>query len=162
MGLDSYMMKGKQLEKRANYANFQARQAQSALILQIPTPLILTKKGVIPKESTVDFAGILKGGRFIAFDAKETRSKTSFPLANIKQHQLNYLNMVSLLGGIAFFMIQFVLLYPDSAFCVPSKYIQEFIETKKRKSIPIKSFDKKWLIKIDNYIEEVQQIYEYK
>lgn len=96
---------GKELEKRANKHNLQNRLRKQALILQIPVPLVMTKKGVIPKQSTVDFAGLLAGGKFIAFDAKETKVKTRFDLSNIHQHQLEYLMMVKELKGIAFFLI---------------------------------------------------------
>jgi recombination protein U len=154
------MIKGKELEKRANKVNLQGRQSGIGLILQIPTPLILTNKGVIPKESTVDFAGLISGGRFLAFDAKETHSTTSFPMSNIKQHQFTYLDLVEKLGGIAFFLIQFVTLYPNKAFCTPVSLIRKYQETTSRKSIPISDFDIARLVDIDNYLEQTIKLYE--
>lgn len=99
--------RGKDLEKTADKANMRSRQKRESLILKVPTPMLITSGGLIPQQSTVDFVGILKGGHFLAFDAKETKIKTSFPLKNIHQHQLDYLNAVNYLGGIAFFMIHF-------------------------------------------------------
>jgi recombination protein U len=96
---------GRELEKRANKLNLKKRLNKEALILQIPVPIIMTKNGIVPKQSTVDFAGLIKGGKFIAFDAKETKVKTRFDLSNIHQHQLEYLMMVRELGGLAFFLI---------------------------------------------------------
>ena len=93
------MIKGNELEKLAGRANLNYRQQVRALILKIPVPIILTSRGLVAQESTVDFAGIVEGGYFLAFDAKETQNKTSFPLKNIKQHQVTYLNYVQKLGG---------------------------------------------------------------
>ena len=99
--------KGNELEKRANKQNISYRKIYRALILKVEVPIIITRKGLIAKQSTVDYTGTLKGGKSIAFDAKETRSKTSFPLANIEDHQLAYLIFQRALEGIAFFMIHF-------------------------------------------------------
>lgn len=98
-------LRGNELEKKAEKANLVSRQKKQSLILKVPTPMLITNKGLIPQQSTVDYVGILQGGLFIAYDAKETQSKTSIPLQNIKQHQLDYLNRVNDLGGLAFFMI---------------------------------------------------------
>ncbi|WP_027121156.1 Holliday junction resolvase RecU [Mycoplasma leonicaptivi] len=60
---------------------------------------------VIAKKSTVDYIGMYEG-RFICFEAKTTQ-EDRFNLQNIKQHQLNYLNLIQKNGGIAFFIIYF-------------------------------------------------------
>jgi recombination protein U len=148
-------LKGKDLEKRANKANIQYRKKKDALILQIPVPLILTSKGVIPKESTVDFAGLISGGRFIAYDTKETMSETSFPLSNIKQHQFLYLELVNDLGGVAFFLIHFKSLYKDQAFYTPISLVSKYWYEHNRKSIPITDFKKLWLVDIDDYLTQL-------
>lgn len=75
------------------------------MILKVPTPMQITNRGVIPQKSTVDFIGLLKGGRYIAFDAKETKVKTRLDLSNIHQHQLTFLTLVQNLGGICFFLV---------------------------------------------------------
>lgn len=97
--------RGSELEKKAAAVNLKQRLAKQSLILKVPTPLVMTNKGIIPKPSTVDFVGLLKGGKFIAFDAKQTVVKTRFDLSNIKPHQLEYLQFVRDLKGIAFFLV---------------------------------------------------------
>jgi recombination protein U len=84
-----------------------------ALITKIPTPfkvLGMHSKfyffGHYNSRSTVDFEGIMRGGRHIAFDCKEIKG-TRFPFAMIKPHQFIYLQEVKKMGGIAFILIYF-------------------------------------------------------
>ena len=135
-------MRVNQLEKRANKANLNYRKAKEALILKVPVPILYTSKGLIAQRSTVDYTGLIKGGKFIAFDAKETKSKTSFPLSNIHDHQLNYLELVEELGGIGFFLIHFTQLYDNEAFVTPLSIVKKYWYGNTRKSIPIKDFKK--------------------
>ena len=130
-------MRGKQLEKKIKAVCLKARLAKEALVLQIPTPMAFTAKGVIPQQSTVDYVGCLKGGTFIAFDAKETKSLTSFPLANIHNHQTEYLQSVEALGGVAFFAICFTSLDAGSVFILSPQALGSFERAHSRKSIPL-------------------------
>lgn len=153
-----------QLEKSAEKVNLKYRKAKKALILKVPVPILVTAKGLIAQSSTVDYTGIIKGGQFLAFDAKETQSKTSFPLVNIHQHQLTYLQIVEDLGGIAFFLIHFKKVYEKQAFITPIPVVTKYWEgLMGRKSIPLKGFNKKWLVNIDdyliNYINDTEKIY---
>jgi len=128
---------------------------------------MVTNTGLIPKQSTVDFVGIYKliidgrsddtnchhlVGQGIAFDAKETLSKTSFPLANIKQHQLLYLEYFKAVGGDAFFLIHFKNMHKDLAFITPVTLIRQYWDGEERKSIPYDRFNKDLLIPIDDYL----------
>lgn len=88
-------------------------------------PILITNQGLIPQTSTVDFVGLISGGLFVAYDAKETKNKTSFPLKNIKAHQVDYLNVVQKLGGLSFFMIHFKELY-DEVFIAPMSLINRY------------------------------------
>ena len=146
------MQKGSELEKRASKANRQYHRDDKALILKIPVPVMITRKGLISKPSTVDYTGLIEGGKFIAFDVKETLEKTRFPLKNIKQHQLLYLEIVKKLGGIAFFLIHFKNLYPNHAYITPIDLVSSYFKGTGRKSIPIKDFNKDWLTSIDDYL----------
>ena len=85
------MQRKNELEKRANKANLKYRKSKKAVIQKVRTPILYTRKGLIAQQSTVDYTGIIAPkGQGIAFDAKETKNKTSFPLKNIHQHQLNF------------------------------------------------------------------------
>lgn len=144
--------KGMGLEKRANAANLTYRKKKTALIMKVPVPILYTRKGLVAQTSTVDYTGLVQGGRFIAFDAKECKSKTSFPLNNIKQHQLVYLQLVESLGGIAFLLIHFTELHKDRAYKTPLSLVEKYWRTGIRKSIPIADFNDDWLVPIDDYL----------
>ena len=147
------MGRGAELEKSIIEANLQYRKKKLALILKKETPIIMTSRGAIPQRSTVDFTGLIKEGKYIAFDAKETEQLRRFPLKNIKDHQTAYLKFVEELGGIAFFLIHFKKV--DKLFRVPVKLITDFTENKK-KSIPLKTIEEAAkLVDIENYLEDI-------
>ena len=152
------MAKVNELEKKANAVNLQYRKLKKALILKVPVPILMTAKGLVAQQSTVDYTGLINGGIFLAFDAKETQSETSFPLANIHQHQLIYLEYVKELGGIAFFMIHFKFVYETMVFITPISLIQKYWYGNERKSIPLNDFKINWLTEIDTYIEKVEEL----
>lgn len=151
-----------ELEKTLNTIHINLRKTNDGLILKIPVPIELTSSGLVAKQSTVDYSGTLQGGLSIDFDAKETESKTSFPLSNIKEHQVHYLQFKYNLGGVSFFMIQFKKLYPTQVFIVPitviKKYWDNAIFKNGSKSIKLKEFDLKWLTPVDTYINKVKEI----
>jgi recombination protein U len=147
-------MKVNELEKLANHANLSFRKSLKALILKVPTPILNTAKGLVAQQSTVDYTGLINGGTSIAFDAKECQSKTSFPLQNIHQHQLLYLQLVRQLGGLAFFLIWFKALH-TKAYVVPLSVVEHYWNGDGRKSIPIADFKDEWLTDIDTYIDKV-------
>ena len=122
-----------------------------ALILQVPTPIIATKKGLIPKPSTVDYTGVLKGGRFIAFDAKRSAIKTRFDIKNIHDHQMSFLKKVIEMGGHGFFLVHLYNVHEDKAWIV----YPELIDTwkLKRSSIPLEALEKERLVNINDYLE---------
>jgi recombination protein U len=102
------------LEERIKKTNDVYRWRGMAVINKIPTPVKVFRKnrygriidGVYETKSTVDFEGICHG-RSIAFEAKSTNNRTSFPLKNIKDHQMKYLKDHQDQGGISFFLIEF-------------------------------------------------------
>lgn len=144
--------RGSELEKRINKTNTRYKKSKQALIMKVPVPILYTRKGMVATSSTVDFTGILDGGQFIAYDCKETQSKTSFALKNIHQHQLIYLRFVEDLGGKVFFLIHFKKLHINHAYIVPIEKIEEYQAEGMRKSIPIKEFLDEWLCDIDDYL----------
>lgn len=88
----------------------------------------------------VDFFGVCQG-RPLAFEAKSTISRTSFPLKNITKDQMETLGRWHNQGGIAFVLVQFekqreVYLLP---FVELKKWWDDALEGK-RKSIPYEWF----------------------
>jgi len=147
-------MKINELEKLANKVNLIYRKANTALILKVPVPILYTNGGLIAQQSTVDYTGLIYGGTYIAFDAKECESKTSFPLKNIHAHQLLYLQLVKKLGGLAFFVIWFKKV-SKQVYIVPIALIEKYWYGNGRKSIPITDFKDEWLTNIEDYINKV-------
>lgn len=151
--------KGKELEALINRQNNEYFKSKKALIKYIDVPIKLTTKGLIAAQSTVDYTGCTNSGKFIAFDAKEVSKKNSLPLVQIKQHQIIYLQTVRLMNGFAFFAIWFKA-YHDQIFITPISLIEEYLFTKKRKSIILADFKEEWLTHIHNYLDKVYEMEE--
>lgn len=106
--------RGMMLERIIEITNQTYKNKGWALVDKIPTPWAVhynRQSGKVakafPKEKgTVDFIG-LSHGKSIAFDAKSTNTRTSFPLKNIQPHQLNYLSQHQDQGGLSFILVEF-------------------------------------------------------
>ncbi len=151
--MTTYGGRGKELEKKVNATNLKYRMDRLAIIYQVPLPVQITNKGLLPQTSIVDYMGS-KGpaGKAVAFDAKETQKTTSFPLANIHDHQLVFLDYFYASGGEAAFLIWFKNLHDTEAFWTPYGHVKDFMDTETRKSLPYKWFRKEWLVPIDDYL----------
>ncbi|MGZ9800566.1 Holliday junction resolvase RecU [Mycoplasma sp. AC1221] len=66
---------------------------------------LVVRDSNIYKKSTVDYIGCYKG-IFVCFEAKSC-NEDRFDLANLKEHQIDYLNNINSNGGIAFVVIFF-------------------------------------------------------
>lgn len=124
-----------------------------AVIQEVPTPWIVNRRGnevlhAYPeKPSTVDFVGVWNG-RAVAFDAKETKERTRFPLKNIEQHQIDFLRRFLDQGGISFVLIEFAVL--REVYAVPFVEIEKWwIDSFRggRQSIPYAEFAKWNMVK---------------
>lgn len=139
--------RGMDFESDINVSNEYYRNHNICLITKRSTPINVVKvdysKGAkithayFEEQSTTDYNGVYKG-RYIDFEAKNTKNKTSFPLSNISKHQIEHLKRVINHGGIAFFIIQFELL--DKVFILDASYVIHFYEKGERKSIPYSCF----------------------
>ena len=139
--------RGMDLESDINLSNEWYRDQDIAVITKRPTPINIVKvdysrgaritDAYFEKQSTTDYNGVYKG-RYIDFEAKNTKSKTSFPLSNIEQHQIDHLKRVIKHGGIAFFIIQFQ--SRQEVYLLDAKFVIEFWEKGERKSIPYEIF----------------------
>lgn len=140
--LVNHKNRGMILEDMIEEANEYYRENDIAYIYKKPTPIGVVKVVYTNNErrikdafyktpSTLDFNGLYKG-RYIEFDAKETMSKTSFPLANIHEHQLKHIKNIFNNGGTVFLIIRI----NDEYYLLPGKNIIDFVNTETRKSIP--------------------------
>jgi len=129
-------LRGSSLEEFINLTNVKYREHGIGLIQKIPTPIKPVeldpvngniKKAYFEERSTVDYIGLVQGYP-ICFDAKETTLKR-FPLKNIHQHQLDFMEDFEKHEGIAFFIMYFTTL--DKMLLVPYKFIKEQIEKAK-------------------------------
>ena len=105
-------LRGSTLEELINRTNEKYLANHLALIQKIPTPLtpinIDKASRHIPlayfeQKSTVDYIGVVQGIP-VCFDAKECHTDT-FPLANIHEHQLDFMRNFEKQDGIAFVLI---------------------------------------------------------
>ena len=95
------------------------------------------KDGFFKAPSTTDYNGVWNG-KYIDFEAKETKSKTSFPISNIHDHQIKHMTRVLNQNGICFLVIRFSAL--DKTFVYFATDLISFIKNNKRKSIPFDEF----------------------
>ena len=140
------------LESELNESNRYYLDKDIAVIYKKPTPIKVVKQvnskivdAYFEKPSTTDYNGLYKG-KYIDYEAKETKNRTSFPLLNIHAHQIKHIRNVINHGGISFLIVRFTLL--NETYLLFGKDFIEFIDNNQKKSIPIKYFrDKGHLIK---------------
>lgn len=107
-------LRGSTLEDLINRTIEQYREKGLALIQKVPTPITpinIDKQSrhitlaYFEKKSTVDYIGAVQGLP-VCFDAKECAAD-SFPLANVHEHQVRFMEDFEKQGGIAFFLIYY-------------------------------------------------------
>jgi recombination protein U len=107
-------LRGSTLEELLNRTNEKYRENGLALIQKIPTPITpinIDKEtrhitlAYFDQKSTVDYIGAVQGIP-VCFDAKECNTDT-FPLANIHEHQVDFMEQFERQNGIAFILISF-------------------------------------------------------
>ncbi|WP_125583552.1 Holliday junction resolvase RecU [Levilactobacillus cerevisiae] len=115
----NYGKRGMTLEEELNESNTYYATNGVAVVHKKPTPIKIVKvdypkrSAAVIKEayfstaSTTDYNGVYHG-RYLDFDAKETRNKSSFPLKNFHQHQIDHMRACTAQGGICFAIIKFV------------------------------------------------------
>ncbi len=143
----NYANRGMTLEHEINETNKYYLDNDIAVIYKKPTPIQVVKQvgnkitdAFFLAPSTTDYNGIYKS-QYVDFEAKETKSKTSFPLANIHVHQINHLKRIEKEKGICFLIIRFTRL--EETYLLFAKDFLEYIENSSRKSIPIEYIRKK-------------------
>lgn len=162
-----YGNRGMTLENDLNETNNFYLLHDIAVIHKKPTPITINKvdyksrNDAIIREarfkipSTTDYNGIYKG-KYIDFEAKETKNKTSFPLSNIHKHQIEHLRSIIKHGGIAFLIVRFITY--NKTYYLDAKELISFLDNNERKSIPIEFFEQKGYIIPDKYNPRVDYI----
>ncbi len=102
-------LRGSFLEELVNLTNEKYRSQNLALIQKIPTPIKPVKMdqatrhitlAYFEQKSTVDYIGVVQGVP-VCFDAKECATE-NFPLANIHEHQIRFMDEFERQEGIGF------------------------------------------------------------
>ena len=107
-------LRGSTLEEMINRTNEKYREKGLALIQKVPTPITPIKidkthhqitLAYFDQKSTVDYIGAVQGIP-VCFDAKECDVKT-FPLQNVHEHQVKFMEDFEKQGGKAFLLIYY-------------------------------------------------------
>ena len=107
-------LRGSDLEEQINYTIERYRTTHMALIQKIPTPITPIEfdketrhitLAYFDRRSTVDYIGAVQGIP-VCFDAKECAEET-FPLANIHEHQAQFMADFEKQGGVSFLLLYF-------------------------------------------------------
>ncbi len=107
-------LRGSELEDMINRTNERYAEKNIALIQKIPTPITPVRMdkehrqitlAYFEQRSTVDYIGVVQGIP-VCFDAKECAEAT-FPIQNIHEHQVVFMEKFEQQGGIAFLLIYF-------------------------------------------------------
>ena len=163
----SHKNRGITLENEINSSNEYYREIEKAYIYKKPTPIKIVKvdypsrdKAVIKEAyftvpSTTDYNGLYKG-KYIDFEAKETKNKTSFPLSNIHEHQIQHLENIYKNNGISFLIVRFTKL--NETYLLETNIFIDYIEKENKKSIPIDFFRKKAYLIKDGYCPKIDYL----
>lgn len=147
-------LRGSTLEDLINQTNERYREAGLALIQKIPTPITpmeIDKEkrhitlAYFDQKSTVDYIGVVQGLP-VCFDAKECHENT-FPLQNVHEHQISFMETFERQGGIAFLVIYYT--HRDEMYYLPFAKLKEFWERKEaggRKSFRFEEIDHSYQI----------------
>lgn len=165
--INTYANRGMTLEADIQASNDYYLVNDKAVIYKKPTPITISKvnypsrreavikEGYFRTPSTTDYNGIYRG-KYIDFDAKETKSKTAFPLNNIHPHQIKHLVRIHKHGGIGFLIVRFTVL--NKTFLLPIEALTKFLDESTRKSIPLSYFEENGYIIKDKYNPRVDYL----
>ncbi len=126
-------LRGSALEELINHTNDAYKEKHLALIQKIPTPIkpIQIEKetrhitlAYFDQKSTVDYIGTVQGIP-VCFDAKEC-AKDTFPIANIHEHQIAFMEEFERQGGVAFLLVSYT--NRDEMYYIPFAQIHKFYQ----------------------------------
>jgi recombination protein U len=96
-----------QSEKLVNKSIKEYSNKNIALIKKINPIKTISRHGVYYKSAGLDYLGVLKGGKFISFEVKETQ-KNYLPLENIRQTQIEIINRLDKYDAEVFLLVYFI------------------------------------------------------
>lgn len=167
----TYKNRGMDLESDLNESNVYYREIDKALVYKKPTPIGVAnvsyspkgkviERGFFKEPSTLDYNGLYRG-KYIEYEAKVTKNRTSFPLANIHPHQIKHIESVLRHKGIVFLIIRI----KEITYLLKGDDFIYFFKEHNRKSIPYEFIEEKgYKIKYGyrptlDYLEIVDKIY---
>lgn len=143
----NFANRGMSFEAAINESNLYYLTHGKAVIYKKPTPVQIVKvdypkrsrarivEAYFRHASTTDYSGVFKG-RYIDFEAKETRNKTAMPLKNFHAHQIEHMSQVLQQGGICFVLLHFSVL--KQTYLLPASDLIAFYQIEDgKKSMPI-------------------------
>ena len=149
-------LRGSALEEFVNQTNDRYSEMGLALIQKIPTPITPIKidkeqrhitLAYFDKASTVDYIGAVQGIP-VCFDAKECKTDT-FPLQNVHDHQVEFMEKFEKQDGVAFLLIHFT--NRDTVYYMKFDELKVFWDRALnggRKSIRFEELDKEYFLEI--------------
>lgn len=170
----NYKNRGMSLENDLNDTNNYYIENDIAYIYKKPTPIKVVKadydqngnrfikRAYYSEPSTTDYNGIYKG-KYIDYEAKETKNKTFFPLQNIHAHQIKHIRNIEKEKGICFLIVRFTTL--DKTYLLKASDFLNYIDNIKKSNIPISYFEEKGflikykLMKKIDYLEIVNEVW---
>lgn len=152
-------LRGSGLEELINFTITRYEEMGLALLQKVPTPI--TPVRIDPQKrhitlayfdqaSTVDYIGAVQGIP-ICFDAKECHN-TTFPLANIHQHQVDFMGKFEQQKGIAFLLIYFTV--ADRLYYLRHEQLQFFLQRQQeggRKSFRMDELEPGYFMQLQNH-----------
>lgn len=139
--------RGMSFEAAINATNAYYLAHQRAVIHKKPTPVQIVKvdypqrsrakivEAYFRQASTTDYSGVYKG-RYLDFEAKETRQKSSMPMKNFHKHQIEHMAQVLAQDGICFVLLHFSSL--RETYLLPAQALVHFYEKEQgSKSMPL-------------------------
>lgn len=151
-------LRGSTLEEFLNRTNEKYLEQGLALIQKIPTPITpvqIDKEhrhitlAYFDQRSTVDYIGAVQGIP-VCFDAKECNSDT-FPLQNIHEHQVAFMEAFEKQDGVAFLIIYYT--KRNELYYMTFEELKMFWDRAQsggRKSIRYEELDAKYFLELKN------------
>lgn len=126
-------LRGSTFEELINMTNDIYAEKSLALVQKIPTPITPVEidkatrhitLAYFEKDSTVDYIGVVQSIP-ICFDAKECHTDT-FPMQNIHEHQVRFMENFEKQGGISFLLVYFTA--KNEFYYLPFRVLKEYVE----------------------------------